>query len=86
MPLTSNRDSDARKFLDWFVDWIERWQSQNTEGKLTKEAFIALSHTCRALLEIAEYCLEELGVARKISNGCPRSTFWPVPAAGWQEF
>ena len=61
MPLTSNRDSVARKFWGCFVNWVERWQSQNIEGKLTKEAFTALSYTCRALLDIAEYCLKELG-------------------------
>ena len=54
IPLTSKRDSDSKKFLGRFVDGVERWKSQ-------MKTFIPLSHLCRALLEIAKYCLEELG-------------------------
>ena len=39
-----------------------RWNNvKNNCGKLTKETFGALMHTMHALLEIADYCFNELG-------------------------
>ena len=59
-PLTVD-NSKARTFLEYFANWIEEWRTSNADGgKLTKETFTALSHTTYALLEITDYCIQEL--------------------------
>ena len=60
-PLTPDENSKSRKYLEYFIKWLENWnaRSDNT-GKLTKKAFSALHHTTNALLEISNYCFTEL--------------------------
>ena len=51
---------DAKKFFMYFLQWLDRWKITAAGGKLTRETFTALSHTTHALLEISNYCLNEL--------------------------
>ena len=47
--------------MEYFANWMEEWRTSNADGgKLTKETFTALSHTTYALLEITDYCIQEL--------------------------
>ena len=78
-PLTME-NSTARKYFEYFANWIEEWRSSNTDGgKLTKETFAALGHTTHALLEITEYCIKELNakyvLLRKFQTDCLESRF-----------
>ena len=61
IPLTADKSSKSRKFLEYFIQWLEDWvaRSDNT-GKLTKETYLALHHTTNALLKITECCLSQL--------------------------
>ena len=61
--LIGDKSSKSRKFLEYFIQWLEDWdtRSDNT-GKLTKETYLPLHHTRNALLEITEYCFSELSV------------------------
>ena len=61
IPFTADKSSKSRKFLEYFIKWLEDWdaRSDNTR-KLTRETYLALLHTTNALLEITEYCLSEL--------------------------
>ena len=61
-PITATT-SDAKKFLIYFLQWLDRWKITAAGGKLTRETFTALSHTTHALLEISDYCLNELGAS-----------------------
>ena len=61
-PITA-MTSDAKKFLIYFLQWLDRWKITAASGKLTRETFTALSHTTHALLEISDYCLNELGAS-----------------------
>ena len=59
-PLTLE-NSASRQYLEYFTNWLERWHSlEGTAGKLTKETYTAILHSCHALLELADYCLNEL--------------------------
>ena len=55
------KETETKKFLKQFLDWLRKWEMAQTAGKLTKETFIALKHTTQALLEISEYCFHKLG-------------------------
>ena len=73
-------NSTARKYLEYFANWIEEWRSSNTDGgKLTKETFAALGHTTHALLEITEYCIKDLNakyvLLGKFQTDCLESRF-----------
>ena len=60
-PLIS-KDTSAKLFLHYFADWLERWKNDKSSfGNLSNETFTALIHTTNALLEVATYCLSELG-------------------------
>ena len=48
-------ETEAKKFLKQFLDWLRKWEMAQTAGKLTKETFIALKHTTQALLEISDF-------------------------------
>lgn len=60
-PLSNKPDDERYQYLDSFLTWLGRWDSliENT-GKLTKETFRALRHTTHAMLEISNYCINEL--------------------------
>ena len=58
-PLKLNEENYA--FLTIFCDWLESWDNIPGEsGKLTKETFTAFYHTTFAILELTQYCSEEL--------------------------
>ena len=60
-PLLSE-DTDTKLFLRYFIEWLSRWgRVKSSHGSLTSETFYALHHTTNALLEIADYCISELG-------------------------
>jgi len=61
-PLTE-RDTELRRFSNFFLEWLCAWEEiPGDYGKLTKETFAALWNTCYGLLEVADYCLSELGL------------------------
>ena len=58
-PLKLNEENYA--FLIIFCNWLESWDSiPGKIGKLTKETFTALHRTTYAILELTQYCTEEL--------------------------
>ena len=60
-PVTSE-NNEPKRFLLYMLEWLKKWETFTVAGgRLTKETFSALSHTTHALLEIAEYCITELG-------------------------
>ena len=59
-PITEE-NSEGKQFLRYFLQWLDEWKSKPTTAQLTKETFTALSHATHALLEIADYCIKELG-------------------------
>ena len=60
-PLTNDVNDENFKFLNVFSNWLECWDSIPEKcGKLTKETFTALHHTTHAMLELTNYCIEEL--------------------------
>ena len=50
----------SKDFLKYFVEWLQRWNLMSTLGCLTRETFSALLHTSNVLLEISEYCINDL--------------------------
>ncbi|XP_049805645.1 uncharacterized protein LOC126248581 [Schistocerca nitens] len=61
-PLTT--DSVSMQFLLDFLDWLDVWKAKGlSSGFLTKETFFAIQHTTYAVVEIARYCTEELGMS-----------------------
>lgn len=60
-PFTPNFDTDQYKFLYHFVEWLEKWEGMKcTTGGLTKQTHLAITHTTKAMLALAEYCFESL--------------------------
>ena len=54
--------TEPKMFLRAFVEWLSKWGlMKQASGKLTRETYTALLHTSYALIEITEYCLNELG-------------------------
>jgi hypothetical protein len=56
-----------RTSLDWeldylrdFADFMERWENSGSPG-LTRETFLAVRHTCRAVADCAEWLLDQRG-------------------------
>ena len=55
-------DTAPKKFLRRFLEWLSNWaKMESINGKLTKATHTALHHTTHCLLEISDYCLNELG-------------------------
>ena len=52
---------------------------EGATGKLTKETFTALQHTTHALLEVADYCITQLGaryvLLGKLQTDCLEARF-----------
>ena len=60
-PLTNDLSDENYVFLNVFCDWLECWNSiPGNIGKLTKETYTALHHTTHAMIELTNYCIEEL--------------------------
>lgn len=50
------------EFLDKFATWLDNWKSRGMQtGTLTNETHSALRQSTYALIEVARYCLDELG-------------------------
>ncbi|KAH7958641.1 hypothetical protein HPB49_003602 [Dermacentor silvarum] len=64
-PLVPSMDDPKVVFLHQLLDWLDTWRSKDlASGTLTKETHAALHQTTYALLEIASYCFDELGLSR----------------------
>lgn len=62
-PLTNDVSDENYVFLNNFCNWLDLWNSMTeTSGKLTKETFTALRHTTHAIIEITNYCINELNL------------------------
>jgi hypothetical protein len=60
-PLTVSSHDENLKFLLKFLDWLDVWKNAScTDGVLTKETHLAITHTTHALTEMAKYCINEL--------------------------
>lgn len=62
-PLTNNVNDEKYVFLNNFCSWLDLWDGMTeASGKLTKETFTALRHTTHAIIEITNYCINELNL------------------------
>ena len=62
-PLTKSNTDEKYIFLHFFLDWLNVWERMTeVTGKLTKETFSALKHTTTAILQITDYCIDELNM------------------------
>lgn len=62
-PLTNSPNDEKIKFLNKFLDWLERWSCVDSDtGRLSKETHLALRQTTYALIEIVNYCTEKLNL------------------------
>lgn len=58
-PLTSNSNTVQYQFLNNFIVWLKRWEEMKCDtGGLTKQTQLAIMHTTKAMLALAEYCFE----------------------------
>lgn len=61
-PLTVEGDEDNFLFLNNFLHWLDVWGGMGLKKNcLTPDTHWALSHTTHGLLEMAKYCIHELG-------------------------
>jgi hypothetical protein len=58
-PVRSSTDWKLQYLRD-FAEFLHRWESSKLPG-LTKETFLALRHTCKALADCASHLLDHLG-------------------------
>ncbi|KAH7953612.1 hypothetical protein HPB49_010597 [Dermacentor silvarum] len=74
-------DNDPKiDFLHMFLKWLDEWKNKGFDnGTLTKETHAALEHTTYALVELARYSFEELGMSYvlfgKIQTDCLEDRF-----------
>lgn len=74
-------DNDPKiAFLHMFLKWLDEWKNKGLDkGTLTKETHAALEHTTYALIELARYSFEELGMSYvlfgKIQTDCLEDRF-----------
>lgn len=74
-------DNDPKiAFLHMFLKWLDEWKNKGFDkGTLTKETHAALEHTTYALIELARYSFEELGMSYvlfgKIQTDCLEDRF-----------
>ena len=63
-PLIVDESDEKYKFLNKFLDWLERWDTINcSTGRFTKETFSALKQTTYGMIEICRYCTQELNMS-----------------------
>lgn len=63
-PLTVHENDEKYIFLNKFVDWLERWDANNSStGRFTKETVSALKQTSYGMIEICRYCTQELNMS-----------------------
>ncbi|KAH7945961.1 hypothetical protein HPB49_018027 [Dermacentor silvarum] len=74
-------DNDPKiDFLHMFLKWLDEWKNKGFDnGTLTKETHAALEHTTYALVELARYSFEALGMSYvlfgKIQTDCLEDRF-----------
>ncbi|KAH6939442.1 hypothetical protein HPB50_018223 [Hyalomma asiaticum] len=74
-------DNDPKiDYLHMFLKWLDEWKNKGFDkGTLTKETHAALEHTTYALVELARYSFEELGMSYvlfgKIQTDCLEDRF-----------
>ncbi|KAH6936901.1 hypothetical protein HPB50_024064 [Hyalomma asiaticum] len=58
-------DNDPKiDFLHMFLKWLDEWKNKGFDkGTMTKETHAAVEHTTYALVELARYSFEELGMS-----------------------
>lgn len=59
-PLTNDEFDTRCAFLNKFLLWLDKWESIDLEGKLTKETHCALKLTTYGFLQLKDYCFNEL--------------------------
>ncbi|XP_049960432.1 uncharacterized protein LOC126481016 [Schistocerca serialis cubense] len=61
-PLTVTGDEDNFLFLNKFLNWLDVWDQMGLKYNcLTRDTHWALSNTTHGLIEMAKYCINELG-------------------------
>lgn len=59
-PISKTHDTQLQ-FLKCFLTWLQKWeQASSDSGRFTKETQFALKQTTQAIMEISQYCIEEL--------------------------
>lgn len=62
-PMTKDENDEKYLFMHYFLNWLNLWDGMTeVTGKLTKETFTALKHTTTAILQITDYCIDELNM------------------------
>lgn len=60
-PITSENPDDPKFiFLRKMIHWLDTWKSGDFPCKLSAQTHTALSHTIHGMLEITQYCFQEL--------------------------
>lgn len=59
-PITNDSLDERYMFLDHFLQWVNKWGTLGDGGKLTSETHEALKLTTYGLLEMTDYCINEL--------------------------
>jgi len=57
-PVSTNVRDNAL-YLNEFSSWMEEWEKKSAKKGLTKETFLAMRQTTKALAEMCSYVLEE---------------------------
>lgn len=78
-PLQNDPFDIRCNYLTKFLSWLDKWKSLDLQGKLTKETHLALTLTTYGLLELKQYCTEELNMSYllpgKIQTDCLEARF-----------
>lgn len=60
-PLSTNTHGKGNlEYLKTFLSWLDIWHERKDTKGLSKDTFTAISHTTHCLVELTNYCLEEL--------------------------
>lgn len=59
-PLTNVVNNESYLFLHKFYNWLDTWDCLQSTGKLSKETFTAIKHTTLVIIEVTNYCINEL--------------------------
>lgn len=60
-PLTFSNDDLKIQFINNMIEWLDTWKGFKMDtGHLTKETHAALTQTLNAMLNLTQYCVEEL--------------------------
>lgn len=60
-PIVSGKIDDPKlTFLHELLNWLDTWKDEKYSKKLTNQTHSALTHTVYCMLEVVNYCFEEL--------------------------